>query len=383
MAGQSVTDPIPGRRVNTIVDVTVDSYRVPIEPPIRNGRYTYASHDLCLVRVTADDGTVGLGIGDGGVGLSAAPEMIRGTVESLKPALLGQDPLRTERIWADLWNPKLLGRRGFTTRIVSAIDIALWDLKGQLFGLSVADLLGRCHDRVPAYVAGGYYREGVGLDELEAEMTGYVAAGARAVKMKIAGAPLTDDLKRVRRVREAIGDDVKLLVDANNGYLLHEAIVASNKLADFDIYWLEEPLMPDNYAGHARLSATSPIPIALGEIEYTRYGFRDIIDHSAATILNPDAQFVGGVTEFMKVAALAQAYDLPVAPHGNPELHVHLAAAISNALIVEVARVDGDSIWDLFFPNRLHLIDGYVSAPDAPGFGIVLDEERLARCRVD
>ena len=377
-----MTDAASRRPVSTIVDIRVDSYRVPIDPPLRNGRYTYASHDLCLVRVTADDGTVGLGIGDGGVGLSGAPEMIRGTVESLKPALLGQDPLRTERIWADLWNPKLLGRRGFTTRVVSAIDLALWDLKGRMLGLSVADLLGRCHDSIPAYIAGGYYRAGLGLDELEAEMAGHVAAGARAVKMKIAGAPLADDLKRVQRVRAAIGDDVQLLVDANNGYRLHEALVAARKLAEFDVYWLEEPLMPDDYAGHARLSASSPIPIALGEIEYTRYGFRDIIEHSAATILNPDAQFVGGVTEFMKVAALAQAHDLAVAPHGNPELHVHLAAAIPNALMVEVARVDGDSIWDLFFRQRVALADGHVSAPDAPGFGIALDEERLAVHRV-
>ena len=377
-----MTDATSRRPVTTIVDVRVASYRVPIDPPIRNGRYSYASHDLCLVRVTADDGSVGLGIGDGGVGLSGAPEMIRGTVESLKPALLGQDPLRTERIWADLWNPKLLGRRGFTTRVLSAIDLALWDLKGRMVGLSVADLLGRCHDRLPAYIAGGYYREGLGLDELEAEMAGHVAAGARAVKMKIAGATLADDLKRVSRVRAAIGDDVKLLVDANNGYRLHEALVAAHKLAEFDIYWLEEPLMPDDYAGHAKLSASSPIPIALGENEYTRYGFRDIIQHSAASILNPDAQFVGGVSEFMKVAALAQAHDLPIAPHGNPELHVHLAAAAPNAIIVEVARIDGDTIWNHFFQRRVELTDGQVSAPNAPGFGIELDEEKLDTCRV-
>jgi len=136
--------------------------------------------------------------------------------------------------------------------------------------------------------------------------------------------------------------------------------------------------MPDDYTGDAKLSASSPLPIALGEIEYTRCGFRDIIEHAAATILNPDAQFAGGVTEFMKIAALAQAHDLPIAPHGNPELHVHLAAAAPNALIVEVARIDGDSIWDMFFPRRIELSDGHVSAPDTPGFAIDLDEEKLA-----
>lgn len=366
-----------------IIELRVDSYRVPIEPPISNGKYTYASHDLCLVRAVADDGSVGYGIGDGGVGLAGAPQMIRATVESLAPAVVGQGVLRTERAWADMWSPKLLGRRGFTTRVISAVDLALWDLKARFLGVSIADLLGRCHDSLPAYVAGGYYGAGHDLEALGEEMAGHVEAGATAVKMKIAGATLREDLQRVRIVRETIGDDILLLVDANNGYRLHEAIEAARKLAEFDVYWLEEPLMPDDYAGHAAVAAASPIPIAAGENEYTRYGFRDLIEHRSASILNPDAQFVGGVTEFMKVCALAQAHDLPIAPHGNPELHVHLAVAAPNAFLVEVARVTGDSIWDLFFPHRVALVDGCVSAPTTPGFGIEPDEEALAACRVD
>jgi D-arabinonate dehydratase len=371
-----------GTEMATIVDLTVDSYRWPIDPPIRNGRHTYASHDLCLVRIETGDGTVGFGIGDGGVGLVGAPEMIHGTVESLRPVVVGRNPLWTEQIWADLWNPKLLGRRGFTTRVVSAVDLALWDLKGKLLGVPIADLIGRCHDTVPAYVAGGYYRQGTGLADLTEEMATHVASGARAVKMKIAGASLEEDLERVAAVRSSIGDDVKLLLDANNGYRRHEAIDAARKLERYDIFWLEEPLMPDDYVGHAEVARSSSIPIAAGENEYTRYGFRDLIEHRSASILNPDAQFVGGVTEFMKVAALAQAHDLPVAPHGNPELHVHLAAALPNALLVEVARVAGDSLWDLFFPRRVRLVDGCVTPSDEPGFGIELDEEALAACRV-
>lgn len=368
--------------VERIADVAVETYRTPIDPPIRNGRYTYASHDLCLVRATCESGAVGLGIGDGGVGLEQAATMTQATVASLRPALIGEDPLRTERIWANLWVPKLLGRRGFTTRVVSAIDLALWDLKAKLTGLSVATLLGRYHDRLPAYVAGGYYTAGAGVNDLVEEMTGHVAAGARAVKMKIGGTSEREDLVRVRAVRDAVGDDVKLLLDANNAYRVHEALAIAQRLEAFDIYWLEEPLMPDDYLGHAFLTARSPIPIAVGENEYTRYGFRDLIEHRSATILNPDAQFVGGVTEFMKVGALAQAHDLPIAPHGNPELHVHLAAALPNALIVEYARVRGDSLWSRFFPVRLPLVDGFVEPPDVTGFGIELDEEALETMRV-
>jgi L-alanine-DL-glutamate epimerase-like enolase superfamily enzyme len=365
-----------------IVDVTVESYRAPIDPPIRNGRYVYATHDLCLVSVVTDEGLIGYGLGDGGVGLESAPAMTRGTVESLRPVLLGRDPLRTEQIWPELWVPKILGRRGFTTRIVSAIDLALWDLKGKLLGLSVALLLGRCHDSLLVYLAGGYYREGKGIDDLVAEMESFVQEGVTAVKMKIGGASEREDLERVRAVRAVIGDDVKLMVDANNGYRRHEAVSVARKLEPLDVYWFEEPLMPDDYAGHARLAAMTSIPIAAGECEYTRYGFRDLIEHGAASILNPDVQFVGGVTEYMKVAALAQAHDLPLAPHGLPELHVHVAAATPNSLIVEYARVDEGSLLACLFPHRLAIADGRVAPPDTPGFGIEPDTRALAQWRV-
>jgi D-arabinonate dehydratase len=213
-------------------------------------------------------------------------------------------------------------------------------------------------------------------------MEAHAASGARAVKMKVGGAPLREDIARVAAVRAAIGETVKLLLDANNGYRRHEAIQAARAFESYEIYWLEEPLMPDDYAGHAAVARTTTIPIAAGENEYTRYGFRDLIEHESASILNPDAQFVGGVTEFMKVAALAQAHDLPVAPHGNPELHVHLASALPNALFVEVARVPGDTLLDLFFPQRLSLEDGCVRPSDRPGFGIELKEEALEEFRV-
>jgi L-alanine-DL-glutamate epimerase-like enolase superfamily enzyme len=365
-----------------IVDVTVESYRAPIDPPIRNGRYTYATHDLSLVSVLTDEGVTGYGLGDGGVGLASAATMTRGTVESLRPALLGRDPLRTEQIWPELWLPKLLGRRGFTTRVVSAIDLALWDLKGKALGLSIARLLGQCHDSLPVYLAGGYYQEGKGIRELVAEMESFLEHGVDAVKMKIGGASLREDVERVSAVRAAVGEDVKLMVDANNAYSQHEAVALARRLESLGIYWLEEPLMPDDYAGHARLAALTSIPIAAGECEYTRYGFRDLIEHGSASILNPDVQFVGGVTEYMKVAALAQAHDLPLAPHGLPELHVHVAAAAPNSLIVEYVQVVEDSLLSRLFPHRLEIADGRVAPPDEPGFGIEPDLAALAPWRV-
>jgi L-alanine-DL-glutamate epimerase-like enolase superfamily enzyme len=364
-----------------IADVSVECYQRPLERPIRNGKYTYATSDACIVRITTDEGATGIGLGDGGVGLSGAPQMIQATVESLRPALLGEDPLASERIWASMWVPKLIGRRGFTTRVVSSIDIALWDLRAKLCGVSVARLLGACHERLPAYVAGGYYQEGKGLRELAAEMEGYVALGATAVKMKVGGVPIREDVERVRTVRAAVGDGVRLLVDANNAYRVYEAIELARKIEPYDVFWLEEPVMPDDYRGHALVAAATAIPVASGENEYTRYGFRDLIEHGRVAILNPDAQFLGGVTEFVKVAALAQAYDLPVAPHGVQSIHVHLATAVPNGLLVEY-YLGEDPDWDRGFGGRLDLVDGCISPPDRPGFGIELDEEALARFRV-
>lgn len=365
-----------------ITDVTVESYRAPLDPPISNGKYTYATHDLCVMRLQTDEGLTGIGIGDGGVGLSAAPQMIASTVESLRPALIGEDPLNHERIWANLWVPKLIGRRGFTTRVISTIDIAVWDLKGKICDLPVAKLLGGYHERLPAYIAGGYYEPAKGLKELAAEMASYVQLGARAVKMKIGGATMREDVERASAVRAAVGDDVKLLVDANNAYRPYEAIQMARRLEELDVFWFEEPVMPDDYRGNAMVAAASPIPIAAGENEYTRYGFRDLIEHGRAAILNTDAQFLGGVTEWLKVAALAQAHDIPVAPHGTQEIHVHLATAVPNGLIVEYYRNSTDPLWGRTYREPLPLVDGCVAAPDRPGFGIELDEQGLAPFRV-
>src|SRR5262249_50185681 len=205
------------------------------DPPISNGKYTYATHDRCVVRVHTDEGVTGIGLGDGGVGLAAAARMIEATVESLRPALIGEDPLDHERIWANMWVPKLIGRRGFTTRVISSIDIGLWDLKGKICGVPVAKLLGAHHERLPAYLAGGYYEPGKGLNELAREMESYVALGARAVKMKIGGLPIREDVERVRAVRSAIGDDMRLLVDANNAYRPHEAIEIARRIERFEV----------------------------------------------------------------------------------------------------------------------------------------------------
>jgi L-alanine-DL-glutamate epimerase-like enolase superfamily enzyme len=210
-----------------------------------------------------------------------------------------------------------------------------------------------------------------------------VAMGARAVKMKVGGVPIAQDVERVRVAREAVGTEVKLLVDANCAYRGYDAIRFARQVERYDLFWFEEPVMPDDYDGHRRLAQATSIPIATGENEYTRYGFRDLIRNECAAILNADAKVLGGVTEFMKVAALAQAHDLDIAPHGSQDIHIHLVAAIPNGLVLEFYRDTVDPMWGRIYRETLTLNpDGTVSVPDAPGIGIDPDEAALAPYRI-
>ena len=359
-----------------ITSITTEEYRWPRHKPIRNGKHVYTHSGLSLVKIETDEGITGIGLGAGGL-------VGKATVEHLKPELIGEDPINVERLWHKMWVPKLIGRRGLTTRAISAIDIGLWDIRAKVAGLPLYKLLGGFRDRVPTYVAGGYYEEGKGLKELAEESVTSVEMGARAIKMKIGGATIREDVERVKAVREAIGPDVKLMVDANCAYRYYEAIQIAKRIEEYDIFWFEEPVAPDDFDGHRKLAEATTIPIATGENEYTRYGFRDLIEHSSAAILNADAKICGGVTEWMKIAALAQAHDLDVAPHGSQDVHVHLVAAISNGLILEYYRDSVDPMWGKMYKTTLMLNDdGTVSPPSVPGIGCDPNYEALAPYRV-
>jgi D-arabinonate dehydratase len=365
-----------------ITDVTIRSYAWTRPKPIRNGKYTYTDTGLNLIEIHTDEGVSG--VGWGGTIVSTTFSAIQGALlDQFRPLLLGEDPFNYRRIWHNLWQPKIVGRRGISTHVISAIDIALWDLMGKAVGKSVHKLLGGFQDRIPAYIAGGYYEEGKGLDGLAREMEENLTLGAKAVKIKIGGAPIREDIERVRAAREAIGPDVKLMVDANNAYAAYEAIDIARKIEPFDVFWFEEPVAPDDYRGHAQVARTTSIPVATGENEYTRYGFRDLIAQNCAAILNPDAQVLGGITEFMHIASLASAHDLRISPHGAQEIHVHLVAAIDNGLTLEFYRETVDPLRGQLFQEKLVLDgEGCVVVPDRPGLGFTPNDDLLERYRV-
>ena len=360
-----------------ITSITTETYEWPRQKPIRNGKHTYTHVGLTLIKIETDEGITGIGLGGGNV-------VERATIQRLTPKLVGEDPIDCERLWHTMWVPKLIGRRGFTTRAISAIDIGLWDIRAKVASLPLYKMLGGYRNLVPAYIAGGYYEEGRGLKELAQEMESYVEMGARAVKMKVGAISIREDVQRVKAVREAIGPDIKLMVDANCAYRSYEAIQFARRVEEYEPFWFEEPIAPDDYDGHRRIAETTTIPIATGENEYTRYGFRDLIATKAVPILNVDAKHVGGITEFMKVVALAQAHDLDIAPHGSQDIHVHLVAAIANGLILEFYPDTFNPLRREMYNSVLELNeDGTVSPPDTPGIGIdpnyhVLEKYRVA-----
>ncbi len=354
----------------------VRRYSKPFEKPISNGKYTYYATNTVICQIHTDEGITGVGWVDG-------TEIVFDTLKQLEPLVVGEDPFNVERIWSKMYLPKIFGRKGLTTRAISAVDIALWDIIGKASGKPLYQLLGGYRDEVPVYIAGGYYETDKSNALLKAEMEGNIAKGIKAIKMKIGRLPVKEDLKRIEAIREQVGDQVEILVDANNAYSRLDALKMGRMLDKLDVYWFEEPLAPDDLAGAAELAKTLDTPIASGENEYTLWGFRDIIDSGSVDIINADAQVLGGITEWRKVASYALAHHIPIAPHGSQEIHVHLVASVPNGLIVEYYDSNLNALSDAMFEQKLSLNpNGTVSPFQGPGLGVTINFAAIEPYRV-
>jgi L-alanine-DL-glutamate epimerase-like enolase superfamily enzyme len=261
---------------------------------------------------------------------------------------------------------------------LSRVDIALWDLLGKVVGQPVWRLLGGDRNRVEAYAAGGYYGHEKGLRELAAEMERYLALGYRAVKMKVGwvGTTLKADAERVRVVRETVGPDIKLMVDANHAYTAAQAIQFGRMVERYEIEWFEEPVPHTDLRGGAEVCAALDMPIATGEMETTRWGFRTLLAARALDICQADPVNCGGLTEWRKIAALATADHLPLAPHGTHTIGMHCVASCPEGLTVETYP-EVYAVPELMAP--LVLEDGQIRVPDTPGLGLEIDRAALAR----
>lgn len=357
-----------------ITRVEATWYQAPFARPIENSTFTYAASNKVVVRIHTSGGLVGTGWTNGtGLAMTIAQDM--------GARLIGRDALDRTAALALLADDKVYGRGGLSAKARSAIDIALWDLAGLASGVPLHRMLGALHDRVPAYVAGGYYATGKDLNALVDEALAEIAIGARAFKMKVGRTGVDDDLARVAAVRSALEPDIRLLVDANGGYDRETGLRMAKGLEELEVSWFEEPVDSRDVEGQAELRRAVDIPIASGESEHSLHELRYAVAAGAMDVLNADAQCIDGVTGWMESAALAAANDLRVAPHGDQEIHVHLAAAVPNAMLVEYYQ-GANALREAMFVEKLELnADGTVSPPDRPGLGFALDEERLERFR--
>lgn len=360
-----------------ITDMKVYAYVAKHSTPISNGKYTYGTTQLIICQLFTDAGIIGYGTAHDNI------PVVVDTLNSMKERVIGQDPFNYERIWDSLYLPKVYGRKGFETRALSCLDIALWDIMGKVAGRPIRQLLGGYNDSIPAYMAGGYYAPGKGLKELQEEVMINVRKGAKAIKMKIGGVSIAEDIERIDAVRDAIGKDVLLLVDANNAYNRIDALKMGRALDQRDIYWFEEPLSPDDIEGCAELCRKLDTPIAIGENEYTRWGFKQLVDAHAAQILNADACVLGGISEWKKVADYASASHILMAPHGDQEVHVHLVSAVSNGLIAEYYDSNLNELLNVVYGEHMLLDEkGHISAPMKPGLGVDIQLDKLEQYRV-
>jgi len=330
--------------------------------------------EVVTVRVRDRDGGEGVGytytVGRAGAAVHAL------VVRDLGPLLVGHDAARIEQLWQTMWWALHYGGRGGAQALaISAVDIALWDLRARRHATPLWRLLGGFDPRVPCY-AGGIDLD-FSLDALLRQTDENLARGFRAIKMKVGRPRLRDDVERVGAMRAHLGPDVALMVDANMRWSVDDAIRAARALREHDLVWLEEPTIPDDVPGHVRIVREGGVPIAAGENLHTLHEFRQLIVAGGVTFPEPDATSCGGVTVFMKVCHLAEAFNLPVTSHGAHDLTVHLLAAAPNRSYLEA---HGFGL-DRFIAEPLCIEEGAAVAPERPGHGITFDWDGLEKVR--
>jgi len=353
-------------------------------------QWQYDTRTICLVKITCDDGTFGWGEGYG------PAEVIKAGIEFFRPLLIGHGPLETESLWQMMYLRSLdYARRGILLSALSAIDVALWDLKGKILGQPVSVLLGgRRRKSVRTYATGMYFTETQSLSKkLAAEALGYKEQGFDAMKMKV-GLNVEKDIENVKAVRQAIGPDIDLMIDANHAYSLTEATKLARAVESYQISWFEEPVSPEYYCSYSQLRKTTSIPIAGGECEYLRFGFLHLFQQQCVDIAQPDICAAGGLTEVKRIADLAYTFGVDLVPHTwgtgiAVSAAMHLIANIdipgsrlNNAeALMELDQTENPLRDELVQP-ALSPHNGRLQIPSEPGLGVNVDQDALNRYRL-
>jgi L-alanine-DL-glutamate epimerase-like enolase superfamily enzyme len=291
--------------------------------------------------------------------------------ETIIPRVLGKDATAVEAIWQDLWRTTVTyGRGGIVTMAMSALDIALWDALGKRAGLPLHRLWGHYRSTLPAYGSGCF--RGAGGDGMIAKALHYKERGYKAIKMQVAHVhDLATDLDNVKRMREAVGPGIDIMIDVNMGWTADVAILMGRKFQAYDVYWLEEPVGPDDFAGYLRIAQALDLRIVGGETHFTRFDLKPFFKNPRLPILQPDPMR-GGLTELRKIATVADTWGMTMAPHLFPELNVQLLASIPNGLWIEDMGL-ADDLWI----DPVPIVNGMITAPERPGHGLAFRPEIL------
>ncbi len=344
-------------------------------------------HGWLVVEIFTDTGHVGIG------NAALSPRLTKQAIDLyLKPILMGKDPWETEYLWQQMYRQTMaFGRKGVGMVAISAVDIAIWDLLGKATGQPVYRLLGgRTKKRIPVYASKLYSQP---LEQLAAEAAHYKEQGYKGMKLRFGWGPIDGaagmerNLELVRTVRSVIGYEVDLMTDAYMGWTLDYARRMVPLLEPFRLRWLEEAVIPDDIHGYAALKAMGRVPIAGGEHEFTLYGFRELLEAKAVDYIQFDTNRVGGITQARKIAALAEAYSVPVVPHAGQMHNYHVVMASFNSPMAEffpVVDVEvGNELFWYVFKGEPTPVDGYIDLDEnVPGLGLTIDEESLKRFEI-
>lgn len=348
----------------------------PITPPNESGGPRLDSIFMLIVHLDTDAGYRGLGFAyalqGGGRALQAIAD------DDLAALLIDEDPLDHERLGTKVyWRLQSVGRRGLVAQAYSAVDLALWDIKGKAAGLPLYKLLGGARESAPVYGSDAGWLWMSPEEIIEAGRT-YLDQGMMGIKVKVGNSNPEVDAERLQQIREALGEDIWLAVDANQRYDYGTALAIGRFFEEeIGVDWFEEPITCEDVAGHVRLASKLEVPLALGETLYGRDEFRNYLQQDAVAVLQPDVTRVGGLTEFLKIATLAELHHRPVAPHLLPEVAVHLACGLPNVTMVEYMP------W--LYPAFLEppaIVDGQMVPPKRPGLGLEIKPEAVEKYRV-
>jgi D-arabinonate dehydratase len=366
-----------------IVRASVKRVRIPLPAPVSFSVKTLHHRENLLVEIETEDGSIGTGFCLQDASAAAAKAAL---TDELLPLIVGRDANQIRGLWEIMFRQSVRsGRRGSLLHALSAVDIALWDRLARSRDLPLHVLLGGCRDSAPCYASGGYYHEGESLARLEEEIRGYVEQGYEAVKIKVGRLSTREEIERVRLVRDIIGPDRALMVDANQAYRTVEPCAElCRKIEPYDIAWFEEPFAVDEVESFIRLRQRTSIPLATGEVEATRWAFKELMHRGAVDVVQPDATVCGGITEWLRIEAFASAWGVPVAPHYHWDLHVQLACASPQVSYLE--KFEGTDVknFDLILQRPLQVgPGGELAVPEGPGHAVEFDPDAVARYLMD